>query len=378
MIQAMVKRGAVALALGLALAFGFSDSISPRLAVAARYGQEAGAQPVEQTMEQRYKNIQVLKGLPASQMRPMMNYISASLGVNCAFCHVRNGDQWEFDKDDINHKKIARRMIQMTMDINKNSFQGRTQVSCYTCHRGNEHTVGVPPLPYVAPKEEPRSNEPRPTPQQILAKYTEAVGGKEAVEKIKTRVIKGVSVAANGQSFPLEILFASPDKYSLSVSLPQGAATQKLNGASGWIKNAREDRAMDEVDVARAKSLAWSLEPLQIKEPYSQMVFGGNEKINGRDAQIVRMAAPNKRRAAFYFDKETGLLLRRVVTTETPIGVDSEQTDYEDYREVDGVKVAHTIRTSYLDNFYSSTRKFTEIKHNAQVDEAQFKLPESK
>jgi hypothetical protein len=378
MIHATVKRGVAALAFGIALAFSFSDSMSPRRVVAATDEQEAGNQPAEQTMEQRYKNIQVLKGLPASQLRPMMNYISASLGVNCAFCHVRTGDQWEYEKDDNNHKKIARRMIQMTMDINKNSFQGKTQVSCYTCHRGDEHTVVTPPLPRVAPVATPRSNEPRPTPQQILAKYAEAIGGKDAVEKIKTRVIKGVSVMANGQSFQLEILFASPDKYSLSVSLPQGATTQKLNGASGWIKNAREDRAMDDVDIARARSLAWSLEPLQIKEPYPQMIFGGTEKIGERDAQIVRMALPNKRRAAFYFDKETGLLTRRVVTIETPIGVDSEQTDYEDYREVDGVKVAHTIRTSYFDNLYSSTRKFSEIKHNAQVDETQFKSPESK
>jgi len=378
MFRATIKRGVTALAFGLALAFSFAELTSAPRAIASSDEQEANNQSAEQTMEQKYKNIQVLKGMPASQLRPMMNYISASLGVNCVFCHVKTGDQMEFEKDDNNHKKIARRMIQMTMDINKNSFQGRVQVSCYTCHRGDEHTVGIPPLPHVAPKEEPRSNEPRPTPQQILAKYTEAVGGKEAVEKIKTRLIKGASVAANGQSFPLEILFASPDKYNLSVSLPQGATTQKLNGASGWIKNAREDRAMESVDLLRAKSLAWSLEPLQIKEPYPQLAFGGTDKINGRDALIVRMALPNKRRASFYFDKETGLLARRVVTTETPIGVDSEHTDYDDYREVDGVKVAHTIRTSYLDNFYSSTRKFTEIKHNAQVDEAQFKMPESK
>ncbi len=383
MVKVSIKRGVTALAFGLALLFSFSDMTPRNHAFAtsdeSEYEQEANAKPAEQTMEQRYKNIQVLNGLPASQLRPMMNYISAALGVNCAFCHVRTGDQFEFDKDDNNHKKIARRMIRMTMDINKNSFEGRTQVSCYTCHRGDEHTVGIPPIPFVQPPPpQPRSNEPRPTPQQILAKYNEAIGGKDAVEKIKTRVIKGVSVAANGQTFPLEILFASPDKYSLSVSLPQGATTQKLNGASGWIKNAREDRAMDSVDIQRAKSLAWSLEPLQIKEPYPQMAFGGAEKINGRDTQIVRMALPNRRRASFYFDKETGLLARRVVTTDTPIGVDSEQTDYDDYREVEGVKVPHTIRTSYLDNFYSSTRKFNEIKHNGQVDEAQFKLPESK
>lgn len=378
MSQATIKRGVTALALGLAVAFSCAEFAAPQRAIASSDEQEAGAQQAEQTMEQKYKNIQVLKGLPASQLRPMMNYISGALGVNCAFCHVRTGDQWEFEKDDNNHKKIARRMIQMTMDINKNSFQGRMQVTCYTCHRGDEHTIGVPPLPRVMPTETPRSNEPRPTPQQILAKYTEAIGGKDAVEKIRTRAIKGVSVAANGRSFPLEILFAAPDKYSLSVSLPQGATTQKLNGTAGWIKNAREDRAMDDVDLLRAKSLAWSLELLQIKEPYPQMGFGGTEKINGRDAQIVRMALPNKRRANFYFDKETGLLVRRLVMTETPIGIDPEQTDYEDYREVDGVKVPHTIRTSYLDNVYSSTRKFTEIKHNAQVDEAQFKLPGAK
>jgi hypothetical protein len=252
------------------------------------------------------------------------------------------------------------------------------QVTCYTCHRGDEHTVNIPPLPRVTPVEPPRSNEPRPTPQQILAKYAEAIGGKEAAEKVKTRAFKGVSVAANGQSFPLEILFAAPDKYSLSVSLPQGATTQKLNGEAGWIKNAREDRAMDDVDLLRAKSLAWSLELLQIKEPYPQMAYVGTEKINGRDTHIVRMALPKKRRANFYFDKETGLLARRLVTTETPIGIDPEQTDYEDYREVDGVKVPHTIRVFYLDNLYSATRKFTEIKHNAQLDEAQFKLPGAK
>ena len=70
--------------------------------------------------------------------------------------------------------------------------------------------------------------------------------------------------------------------------------------------------------------------------------------------------------------------MRRVVLTETVIGLDPEQTDYEDYRDVDGVKVPFAIKTSYLDTNYSSTRKFTEIKHNVAVDDAQFKLPAAK
>ncbi len=378
MFQAKVKCGVTALALLLAVAFSLAELMPPQRAIASSDEQEASAQATEQTMEQHYKNIQALKGLPASQMRPMMNYISAALGMSCADCHVRTNGQFEFDKDDNNHKKIARRMIQMTMDLNKQFFNGRPQVSCYTCHQGHEHPASVPPLPRVTPKEEARPSGAPPKPEEILAKYTQAVGGKEAVEKIKTRVIKGQSVAANGQGFPLEINFAAPGQYTLNVALPQSASTQKFNGSAGWIKNAREDRAMDGVDLMRARSLALSLAPLQINDPKVRLGFGGYEKIGDREAVALRGALPDKRRVRYLFDKETGLLLRRVVTTETPIGIDPEQTDYEDYREVDGVKVPHTIRTSYLDNVYSSTRKFTEIKHNAQVDEAQFKLPGAK
>lgn len=334
---------------------------------------QEGGQAAEPLMEQKYKNIQVLKGLPAAQMRPMMNYISASLGVTCAACHVKTGDEWEFDKDDKRNKQTARKMIQMTLDINKNSFEGKVEVTCFTCHQGQGHPPSVPPLPRVMPKEQPRPTQPFPTPQQILAQYTQAVGGREAVEKARTRQFKGVSVAANGQSFPLEIRFESADKVAMSVELPQTPTVQKLNGASGWLKSSRDDRAMDSVEILRIKSLAWSLEPLQLREPYPRLTFGGWEKVGDRECNVLRMALPDKRRVRFSFDKETGLLLRRVIQTDTPIGIDVEQIDYEDYREVDGVKVPFTIRTSYLDTNYSSLRKFSEITHGVKIDPTVFK-----
>jgi hypothetical protein len=334
--------------------------------------EQDNAQVGEQTMEQKFKNIQVLKGLPAAQLRPMMNYMSASLGVTCAACHVKTGDEWEFDKDDKKNKQTARKMIQMTMDLNKNQFEGKTEITCYTCHQGLGHPASVPPLPRAMQREQARPTQAFPTPQQILAQYTQAIGGKEAVEKAKTRLLKGVSVAANGQSFPLEIQFESADKVALNVELGQTPTTQKLNGSAGWLKSSRDDRAMDSVEILKIKSLAWSLEPLQLKEPYPRLTFGGWEKVGDRDCNILRMALPDKRRVRFYFDKETGLLLRRVIQTDTPIGTDPEQIDYEDYRDVDGVKVAFTIKSSYLDTNYSSLRKFTEIKHGVKIESSIF------
>lgn len=375
MIENMIKRFVVGTAILAAIGWGTANWFSSSV-VAANGFQDQAQQPAEPTMEQKYKNIQALKGLPASQMRGMMNYISASLGMTCGDCHVKTGDQWEFDKDDNNHKKIARRMITMTMEINKANFNGRTQVTCYTCHQGHDHPPSVPPL--AKAKEETAPSGSAPKPEEILARYVQAIGGKDAVEKVKNRIIKGASVAANGQSFPLEINFVAPDKYTLSVSLPQSASTQKLNGSAGWLKNAREDRAMESADLAKAKSLAWSLEVLQLKEPYPRMGFAGVEKVGDRECNVLQMRLQDGRRVRFSFDRESGLLLRRVVQTVTPIGIDPEQTDYDDYRDVDGVKVPHTIRTTYLDQFYNSTRKFTEVKHNGNIDQSIFNLPASK
>lgn len=45
--------------------------------------------------EQVYKNIQLFKGMPASELEPTMAFISGSLGVKCNHCHVN-----PFSKDD--------------------------------------------------------------------------------------------------------------------------------------------------------------------------------------------------------------------------------------------------------------------------------------
>jgi hypothetical protein len=114
-------------------------SISPRSLKARSQQQD---RPVEQTR----KNIQVLKGLPDSQLFSVMNFMRGSLGVSCAYCHVHNegGDKWEWEKDDKPAKRAARRMMQMVIDINKTNFNGAQPVTCYTCHRGEEARRSAP------------------------------------------------------------------------------------------------------------------------------------------------------------------------------------------------------------------------------------------
>jgi hypothetical protein len=86
-----------------------------------------------QPAEEVYKNIQALRGVPASQLPLVMTSFTVSLGVDCTHCHVAN----EFPKDDKPAKVMARRMLKMVQEINEKNFSSGQRVSCWTCHRGN-------------------------------------------------------------------------------------------------------------------------------------------------------------------------------------------------------------------------------------------------
>jgi hypothetical protein len=93
--------------------------------------------------EQVYKNIQVLKGVPADEVLDRMKFFTIELGVRCEFCHVTaDGSKipgfGAFSKDDMDAKKTARKMIQMVGAIKANFFDGRESPTCWTCHRGNQ------------------------------------------------------------------------------------------------------------------------------------------------------------------------------------------------------------------------------------------------
>src|SRR6201987_2200488 len=102
---------------------------------------QASAPPAAaKTASQQFKNIQVLKDVPADQIIPAMQFITASLGVDCEYCHVEHA----FDKDDKKPKVTARKMMEMMITINQENFEGHRDVTCYTCHQGSATPVSIP------------------------------------------------------------------------------------------------------------------------------------------------------------------------------------------------------------------------------------------
>ncbi|HSF25090.1 MAG TPA: photosynthetic reaction center cytochrome c subunit family protein [Blastocatellia bacterium] len=85
----------------------------------------------EERAEQKYKNIQLLKGLPSDRLMNVMFAFKASLGVDCTYCHIKD----QFEKDDKPPKQVARKMITLVRDTN-GKLGGAARVTCFTCHRG--------------------------------------------------------------------------------------------------------------------------------------------------------------------------------------------------------------------------------------------------
>lgn len=90
------------------------------------------ATPTKPTAAEKYKNIKVLRDIPADQLLPIMFKFNTSLGVKCGFCHVGT----KFESDEKPEKGAARKMIVMTQDINAHQKAVGGKASCYMCHHG--------------------------------------------------------------------------------------------------------------------------------------------------------------------------------------------------------------------------------------------------
>jgi hypothetical protein len=338
------------------------------------HAQQQGDKPAEQN----FKNIQVLKGMPSSQLGAVMNFISSALGVECNFCHVPQA----FDKDDKPAKVTARKMMLMQFAINKDNkdiFGATGGVTCFTCHRGQTKPQVMPALPQaMQPGGEmgaAKAAADLPTVDQVLAKYMQAIGGEASYRKIHSRMMKGTMVTMDGTAMPIETYEAAPDKLVTITTQKQGVSMSGYNGKVGWMKGPRGQRELSGPQLAAMKRSADFYGDIKLKEQYPGLEVVDREKVGERDAIVLASQASPSRIEKLYFDAQTGLLIRYQTITETPIGGVPDQFDFEDFRDVDGVKMPFTIRHSPVEARDGWSRKYTEIKQNVDVDEAKFNPP---
>jgi photosynthetic reaction center cytochrome c subunit len=356
--------GGASLSLLLAVAGGWAQSSAPK----------APAGP--KLAEEEYKNIQALKGIPAEQVIPSMQFIGASLGVECEYCHVAHANE----KDDKKAKVTARKMINMMMAINKENFDGHREVTCYSCHRGSTEPVSTPVItdeePRTVAEEGKKTGEAKasfPSAEQLLDRYLAAIGGAEALQKITSRVQKGTLTAFGGQHFPVDVYSKAPDKRVSVMHLQGGDSVTAFDGKQGWLSVPGRVHRMSAAENEAARIDADLYFAAHLKRRYQKFDVASGEKIDGRETYLVVGRNEGQAPLRLYLDKESGLLLRLIRYAETPLGRNPTQIDYADYRDANGVKAPFRWTVARPGNRF--TVQVEEAQQNVPVDDAKFAPP---
>jgi hypothetical protein len=358
--------------------------LSSVVLMSGQAGQPAAPAAGPPMAEQVFKNIQVLKGIPVNEFMGTMGVFSAALGMSCEDCHAAGDVDWTVYAKDSPRKQMARVMVTMMATINKTHFRGRQVVTCYTCHRGSARpraTADLAELYGTPPGVDPNGvfeqapNQPKA--QEVLDKYIRAVGGAQRIAALTSFVAKGTAVGYGPENEPRPTeIFARRGQRTAVIHTTAGDNTTTYDGRAGWIAAPFRPvavLALSEQDVDGLKLDAEIAFPNGIQQALTNWRVGLPTVIDDRDINVVQGTMPKGGAATLYFDMESGLLVRQIRYTDSPVGRIPTQVDYSDYRDVAGVKIPFKWNLTWLDG--RELFEMTEVQPNVAIDAARFARP---
>lgn len=210
----------------------------------------------------------------------------------------------------------------------------------------------------------------------ILDRYGRAIGGRAAWEKLTSQVMMGtIQIPSMNLSGTIMIHQKAPDKFMSAVIINGAAFQQGFDGIQGWTNDPKNGlREQTGPELAEAKRGADFLHAFKMGRVYTKIVVAGEEKIGERDTWVLEATAPEGGDPTrMYFDTHSGLLLRVISQNHDADGVTPLREDFDDYREVDGVKVPFEWRETNGDTTYTLT--FSEVHHDVELSDSEFARP---
>jgi len=347
---------------------------------------QAAAPAAVPLSDQVFKNIQILKGIPVDQFMDAMGMFSASLGYDCSSCHSQ----------DIHYDRAAfatttplitraRQMINMMNGLNEANFGGRPRVTCFTCHRGSPNPEDVPSLAlqYADLVDDPNAitlvRSRSVTPDQVFAKYIQALGGAQKVAALTSFTARGTYGGFNtgGADIPIEVNAKAPNQRMQIVRAPDAENVKTYNGQKAWVSEGWRPLPLMELtggNLEGARIEALTLFPATIKDSFTGWQ-AGTATIDDKPIQVLQgRSAGQPLPVNFYFD-ESGLLVRTVRWNRTPVGTVPTQMDFSDYRDVAGVKMPFKTVITWTDG--QNTIMLSQIQANVPIDAARFAMSRS-
>jgi hypothetical protein len=363
---------------------------APRLKQVAA-AQAATARP--QMSEAVFKNVQVLKGIPVDEFMGTMGVFTTSLSLCCGNCHTGAGTsdpKWDDDtgSPQTARKRTARAMIQMVQNINRTNFNGRQVVTCWTCHRGQLSPAVTPPLDFaygdavvVPPDVLPRATSGVPTADELFAKMLQAYGGAAATNALTSYSAKGKSLLFGevGDGNPAEIFAKATGQVATFVHQQEGDVVRAFDGTAAWWQlplTVTPQYPLTATLLEGARFDAIMAFPWKIRPFFTTWRVAFPTTIEGVDVDVLQGSTPTGMIGTLYVNKKTGLLKRYIRYANTMVGRIPTQVDYDDYRDVAGVKMPYKYSYAWVSERDDWT--FTSYEPNVSIDNAKFGRPDPK
>jgi hypothetical protein len=218
-----------------------------------------------------------------------------------------------------------------------------------------------------------------PKPEQIIEKAIRAHGGEDRLNGLTGFSLKERTVYEKGPTWTYDNVVASPSRYRSEMSSgPQdkNASIIVIDGDHGWLKRGDKVEAYPPtfLDSMRRNTIPY-VGPRSIlrlsarqKNPRCQISVVGECTVDGHQAVGLRMKLEDGPQQTWYFDKESGLLLKTESRTANFEGEDIvNTTTSSDYQTFDGFPLARK-ETTERDGKLASTRELIDFKVETPSD----------
>lgn len=229
----------------------------------------------------------------------------------------------------------------------------------------------------ATPKPRASADSPLPTAQELLKKSQDASGGEEAWKKSTSRRLKGLYQSEDSSVFVgMEILEKSPNKSLTKISLPNGVTIREVcDGHTAWIESSAQGyHEYTGAELAAKLRQADFQDPGNVEKSAKTGKVIGMQKIGTHDTYVLEFDTDKKIHSKLYFDANSGLIVRSEDVISTPDGPYPVKIDFDDYREVDGLKFAFRMKRTEKGSVILI--RITQVTVNPQLDDTLFFKPD--
>ena len=210
---------------------------------------------------------------------------------------------------------------------------------------------------------------------QILQRYEQALGGREALDAVTSQRMKGTFQIA-GMTGNIEGWRKQPDKTLLVLEFPRmGTLKKGFDGETRWVQTPGgtfSDSSPQEIAELERDAEVYGAG--KIKGLFDSMKLENKVRLNGRNVYMIEGKPPKGPAEKLFFDVENGLLVRwDMARRQEGRGTVFVKVHLDDYKEVGKLKVPFKVRFAF--ESFTFTVQVNELETNIPIDDAVFRKP---